>query len=388
MTSVLRNFWPGSSSKNDDHDDEYSVEYSFAIEYSGPPVSHEIPQVVPVDVRRIPTAAVAAKAVMMSNLSIPVLHPIVRKGDKSSNKLSLEPTSTLPVSNIGKFGRSGRIYSRKLESFSEKEGAASAMNGRDGGVSNVFDESSSSSGTLGFSDGRDDSNQLSGSSDVEELDEESKAKVSYDDCSDATTCDSIEEVEEECEAEASGQGDRAPVVTFRDQSSSDQMSDESDEDDVAAMSPERPVFVDDVKGQCHRCNKRNRLAEREVCIVCNAKYCSKCVLRAMGSMPEGRKCIFCIHHRIDETKRGSLGKCSRMLKRMLAREAVKQIMSAELSCPFNQLPPQRIIVNDKPLSIEELVMLQSCPNPPKKLRPGRYWYDKVSGFWGKVRAVS
>ncbi|KAH6812609.1 hypothetical protein C2S51_000264 [Perilla frutescens var. frutescens] len=378
MTSVLRNFWPGSSSssKDDDHNDEYSVEYSFAMEYSGPPVSHEIPQVVPVDVRRIPTAAVvASKAVMMSNLAIPVLQPVVRKGDK----LSHEASSTVPASHVGKFGKSVRIYSRKIESYSEKEGGG-------GGASNVFDESSSSSGTLGFSDGRDDSNQMSGSSDIEELDDDNKAKVSYDNISEASTCNSIEEEECEAEAEASGQGNnRTAVVTFREVSSGDSTSEESDhdEEEEAAMSPERPLVMDDEKGQCHRCKKRNRFAEREVCIVCYAKYCRKCVLRAMGSMPEGRKCIACIGHPIYERKRGSLGKCSRMLKRMLAHDAVKQIMSAELSCPVNQLPPELIYVNGERLTIDELVTLQSCSNPPKKLRPGRYWYDKVSGFWGK-----
>lgn len=381
MTSVLRNFWPGaSSSKNDDHDDEYSVEYSFAVEYSGPPLSHEIPQVVPVDVRRIPTAAVAANAVIISNLAIPVLQPIGRKSDKSGNNSSIERKLSTG-SRVGESVRDRGVYSSKLESFSEKEGV---LEGRSVDAHNVFGESSSSSGTMGFSDGRDDSNQLSGSSDCEEMGEENKANVLNDDLSETTTCNSIEELEEECEAEASGAASRAPVVTFRDLSLTDSASEESDQDE-AVMSPERPALVEDVKGLCHRCSRKERFADREVCIVCNAKYCSRCVLRAMGSMPEGRKCNTCIGHRIHEPKRGTLGKSSRMMKKMLTRDAVKKIMSAELSCPVNQLPPHLIYVNDKPLSIEELVTLQSCSNPPKKLRPGRYWYDKVSGFWGKVR---
>ncbi|CAH2076859.1 unnamed protein product [Thlaspi arvense] len=80
----------------------------------------------------------------------------------------------------------------------------------------------------------------------------------------------------------------------------------------------------------------------------------------------------------------SLGKCSRMLKRLLTDSELQQVMSAETSCKANQLPSRLIAVNDKPLSEEELYTLQTCPIPPKKLKPGDYWYDKVAGYWGKV----
>ncbi|KAL3722474.1 hypothetical protein ACJRO7_034792 [Eucalyptus globulus] len=137
------------------------------------------------------------------------------------------------------------------------------------------------------------------------------------------------------------------------------------------------------KGSCYRCLKGNRFTEKEVCIVCNAKYCQKCVLRAIGSMPEGRKCVTCIGFRIDEINQSNLGKCSRMLKWLLPESEIKQIMSSEVLCPANEIPPNLVYVNDEPLDHEELPLLRGCPNPPKKLRPGYYWYDKVAGFWGK-----
>ncbi|KAL8553299.1 hypothetical protein ACS0TY_001826 [Phlomoides rotata] len=398
MRSALRSIIPGSHVIDEDADDDYSVDYSFAMEYSGPPVNHDIPQVVPVDIHRIPIASVVARTVVLKNFSVPVIQPIVKSDQSNKNvtkvvKLGSEVADSQDL--VTHIRNSEMVYSGNAKgAFATVDGSFSR--------SNEFDEAQSSSScvtfTSGFLEGHGDSNDFSRSLDVDDFNDECKPDVSYDNCSNATLSHSKEltlrsqeisseisscEGGEGCVVEASAQGNRTSAGTFCDSPSVRSTSEGSDQDEPT-MFPEMPVVANDgKKGLCHRCNKRNRFSEREVCIVCGAKYCRDCVLRAMGSMPEGRKCIACIGFRIDELKRASLGKCSRMLKKLFTDEQVKQIMSSELSCKANQLPSHLIFVNDKRLTIEELVMLQSCPNPPKKIRPGKYWYDKFSGFWGK-----
>ncbi|KAG7567428.1 Guanine nucleotide binding protein (G-protein) alpha subunit [Arabidopsis thaliana x Arabidopsis arenosa] len=359
----------------------------FAEEYDGPPLSYNIPCALPINVEKIPVAAVVSPVCISDNMSFPVIQPILAvESSKKFLRDSVSPTSV--IANCG--SNELELVSDSItvsptsviEHTEEEEGGDGDGDGEDCGISSSgelllrscsvsFDQSRVSCSVKESLDLNESSNPL-----VPDW-ESNESVLSMDYPSSRVTGD--------CVSESNGDGKKQPVVTFLGIASDDGFEEEEscNQKRVRVVPVKKQPQTKGKKGSCYRCFKGSRFTEKEVCLVCGAKYCSSCVLRAMGSMPEGRKCVTCIGFPIDESKRGNLGKCSRMLKRLLNDLEVKQIMKTERFCEANQLPAEYVYVNGQPLYPEELVTLQTCSNPPKKLKPGDYWYDKVSGLWGK-----
>nr|AAC19353.1 extra-large G-protein [Arabidopsis thaliana] len=348
----------------------------FAEEYDGPPLSYNIPCAVPINVEKIPVAAVVSPVRISDNMSFPVIQPILSVESKKFLIDSVSPTSV--IANCGSnqlelVSDSITVSPTSVIEHTEEEEEEEGGDGEDCELSSSGElllRSCSVKESL-------DLNESSSNPLVPDW-ESNESVLSMDYPSSRVTGD--------CVSETNGDGKKQPVVTFLGIASDDGFEEEescSNQRRVRVVPVKKQPQTKGKKGSCYRCFKGSRFTEKEVCLVCDAKYCSSCVLRAMGSMPEGRKCVTCIGFPIDESKRGSLGKCSRMLKRLLNDLEVKQIMKTERFCEANQLPAEYVYVNGQPLYPEELVTLQTCPNPPKKLKPGDYWYDKVSGLWGK-----
>lgn len=387
-------------------DADDGVQYSFAIEYKGPPVSYDLPRAVPINVDRIPVAAVVGQVPLPDKLSLPVVQPVLAPGSlmKTFSKELKASKSTVSPTSVIAFNRGSEDDTKELEGSESTVSPTSVIGFEEraveSGVECALSGELSSSGALEFSNRLNyGSGELSDvnngswawgggapSGGKESLDLNSDLNQPEPDWASSESVLSLDYPSSRVSSTKAVECDvkRPPVVTFRDIESDDGV----DEDEAEVVQVKREPQSKGKKKSCYRCLKGTRFTEKEVCIVCDAKYCSSCVLRAMGSMPEGRKCVSCIGFPIDESKRGCLGKCSRMLKRLLNDLEVRQVMRAEKFCEANQLPPDYICVNGQPLCHEELVMLQTCSNPPKKLKPGNYWYDKVSGLWGKVNMVS
>ncbi|CAL5432162.1 unnamed protein product [Camellia sinensis] len=302
---------------------ESDLDYSIAMEYSGPPVSYELPRIEPLEINSTVIR------------TVPVVEPLSesRRSVTCDAPPVIEPIP-LPVSRLAGV-TSPPTQSPRISGSSES-------------VVSVLQNPDFSSASPSASPG------------------------------------SVHNPPNNSSRHLVNEGRRAPVVTFN-------TVDRSERKDIDVEKQVFPKYVGVVKEKkkkmkrriCYRCGK-GKWETKESCLVCDAKYCSNCVLRAMGSMPEGRKCVTCISEPIDESKRSKLGKHSRVLARLLSPLEVKQIMKAEKECGANQLRPEQLIVNGLPLKPEEMAELLGCALPPRKLKPGLYWYDKESGLWGKV----
>ncbi|XWS67506.1 hypothetical protein CRYUN_Cryun04dG0012400 [Craigia yunnanensis] len=397
MAGLLRKILPveKSSPKDDDgDDDDNNIEYSFAIEYHGPLVTFDIPKVVPVDVDQLPTAATVSSSFVLNEISLPVIQPIVKTNPvnhklSKDNKFGLHSGSARKSIDRPCLSNESPVQVDSLDSLGQRI---------DGGCRTKLYDGIGSSGILEISDVPGSLGKTSGGlSELELTDDrvEGLGLQKYMDPPDSDTTESVlrssalsssevfSQKGEDGNNETPCHVKRPSVVTFRDPESCDTLQEESNYSETESIHAAQPFARNGKKGSCYRCLKGNRFTEKEICIVCNAKYCYKCVLRAMGSMPEGRKCVTCIGKKINESRRGSLGKCSRLLRQLLNELEVQQAMSSEKTCEANQLRPELVVVNGEPLSQDELNVLQTCQNPPDKLKPGFYWYDKLSGFWGK-----
>ncbi|KAF5443998.1 hypothetical protein F2P56_036506, partial [Juglans regia] len=352
MARLLRKLRPAVPGISDGDDDKrINTDYEIALEYNGPPVTYDIPIVNPVDTSQIPVAASVSSASLFDNLSLPVIQPILKSSSPYKESSTVDTSGALACDNG---------YEPKSNLSDGIENSATME------CSGVLDDDKKGEGSQNYM------NPTKWESTESVLSSPAGSSRIF-------SCR-----EDESDDEVPRHVKRPPIVRFRDPESGDVIDHEEfyhSEDESIHVIPK--VERNRKKGVCYRCLKGNRFVEKEICIVCGAKYCYDCVLRAMGSMPEGRKCVTCIGFSIDEERRGTLGKFSRLLKRLLTDMTVEQIMNAEVFCEVNQVPPGLVYVNGEPLCQEELVQLQNCKNPPRNIRPGCFWYDKVSGLWGK-----
>ncbi|KAJ7970241.1 Extra-large guanine nucleotide-binding protein like [Quillaja saponaria] len=316
--------------------DEEHLDYSIAVEYEGPPVPYEVPKVDPLDIDSVPIRT-CSMASVSEKTPIPVAMPINPR-----------------FSRFNRFGNGG--FGKEARSPVESQRPSSVSRSQ-------FD----------FQNGEGEDGNLGNGIGEDEFSSVSSIRVSNSDRKIGLL-----------------EGKRAAVVTFTTPNSENGEDDGLSSPKSSATEPVGSPFVawtgekeSKNSGNCSRCGKGNRLKEKEACLVCAARYCSNCMLKAMGSMPEGRKCVSCIGKPIQESTRSRLGKSSRILSRVCSPLEIKQIMKAEKECPANQLRPEQLIVNGRQLRQEELAEVLGCPIPPQKLKPGRYWYDKDSGLWGK-----
>ncbi|XP_004498181.1 extra-large guanine nucleotide-binding protein 1-like isoform X2 [Cicer arietinum] len=356
MVSFLRKLKTSYSVPSMEIEDSLSnsYEYSFAVIYNGPPLDHSIPEIPVFKIDQIPIAPIVHENDNDNDFSVPIGKLHHKNKHRQKHKKNTSDSTVYP-----------NLEPHVVEIEPSKSD---------------FDVNESRT------------SDLASSRIVCDVSIESSSNSSFG-CSEICSINEDDEQHNSDESETlrtTKHVKRPSAVTFRDPESNYMAETESCEfiysHNVGSGSvPLKPHAIrPGKKGSCYKCLRGNSLTEKEVCIVCSAKYCRNCVIRAMGSMPQGRKCVDCIGYGIDENKRRKLGKCSKMLKKLLSETIVDQVMNDERVCEANQMPSNLVQVNLQPLNREQLKLLLNCRNPPKQLKPGSYWYDKASGFWGKI----
>ncbi|GAY35030.1 hypothetical protein CUMW_277950, partial [Citrus unshiu] len=101
MAQLLRKILPvvplRSKPYDDDEDDKNNPEYSFAVEYSGPPISSDIPLASPIVVDQIPIAVTVASPSLLRDRSLPVIQPTEKSTPGGRRRLKEPELSSEPT---------------------------------------------------------------------------------------------------------------------------------------------------------------------------------------------------------------------------------------------------------------------------------------------------
>ncbi|KAL6847277.1 hypothetical protein ACP4OV_023130 [Aristida adscensionis] len=347
-----------------------AADYSFAAEYDGPPLPYSLPRAIPLDLSRIPLAALssppaspsAAAAAAANSAPLPVVRPLAPASLCSAVHGHAATRSAAPAPAAP----AGAPHAAAVDS------PTSVIENHHAAAHHSAELASSPSDGEGGPGDRDGRQALPP--------KPHKPAVTFAETSGSLLQSSDDEDDYEEEEDDDDDDDAAPAGVPRPRAAGQSSG---------SLSPARfePASRGGARSRgCYRCGKGGGFwsrGDKESCLACGARYCAGCLFRAMGSMPEGRKCLGCIGRPVAESRRDALGRGSRVLRRLLSAAEVELVMRSERECAANQLRPEDVYVNGAKLSPEELVLLQGCPCPPSRLRPGFYWYDKVSGFWGK-----